>query len=88
MNKVLKMSPNHGSCLLELLTLVCESELAGAQVKWACREMGKEPMSLTDGGPSISSLWKLGPLPQLSPRRAAASSIMQSVWLHSPLVIG
>lgn len=66
------MSPNNGSCLLELLTPVCESELAGAQVKWACGEVGKEPMR---GGPRISALWKVGPLPQLSPRMAATPSI-------------
>lgn len=62
-NKVLKMSPNNGSCLLELLTPVCESELAGAQVKWACGEVGKEPMRLTQGVPESPASGKLGPCP-------------------------
>lgn len=54
------MSPNNGSCLLELLTPVCESELAGAQVKWAFGEVGKEPMrGVSESLPS----GKLGPCP-------------------------
>lgn len=48
-NKVLKMSPNNGSCLLELLTAVCESELAGGTGEVGMLRNGEEPRSLTDG---------------------------------------
>lgn len=48
-NKVLKMSPNNGSCLLELLTDVCESELAGGTGEVGMLRNGEEPRSLTDG---------------------------------------